>query len=94
MLRNGAIVQSYTLEAEQKLNESAEEILSFAIAQLRDRFESRVNEIVIPFAIDYPDKTVKLTIPRSGDRKKLLDLSKKYSLPYYRAAKARKTAAR
>jgi excinuclease ABC subunit C len=77
MLRNGAIVQSYTLEAEQKLNESAEEILSFAIAQLRDRFESRVNEIVIPFAIDYPDKTVKLTIPRSGDRKKLLDLSQK-----------------
>jgi len=77
MLRNGAIVQSYTLEAEHKLNETPEEILSFAAAQLRDRFESRVNEIVVPFSIDYPDKAVKLTIPRSGDKKKLLDLSQK-----------------
>ncbi|MBM3915665.1 MAG: excinuclease ABC subunit C [Sphingomonadales bacterium] len=77
MLRNGAIVQSHTIEAERKLDESPEEILSFAAAMLRDRFESQAKEIVVPFAIDYPDSTVKITLPRSGDRKKLLELSQK-----------------
>jgi excinuclease ABC subunit C len=77
MLRNGAIVQSHTIEAELKLNESPEEILAFAAAQLRDRFESKVTEIVVPVAIDYPDSEVTVTVPRSGDRKKLLELSQK-----------------
>ena len=77
MLRNGAIVQSHTIEAELKLNESPEEILAFAAAQLRDRFESKVTEIVVPVAIDYPDSEVAVTVPRSGDRKKLLELSQK-----------------
>lgn len=77
MLRNGAIVQSHTIEAELKLNESPEEVLAFAAAQLRDRFESRVTEIVVPVAIDYPDVEVTVTVPRSGDRKKLLELSQK-----------------
>ena len=77
MLRNGAIVQSHTIEAELKLNESPEEILSFAAAQLRDRFESKAPEIVVPVAIDYPDQEVTVTVPRSGDRKKLLELSQK-----------------
>ena len=77
MLRNGAIVQSHTIEAELKLNESPEEVLAFAAAQLRDRFESKVTEIVVPVAIDYPDPEVTVTVPRSGDRKKLLELSQK-----------------
>lgn len=77
MLRNGAIVQSHTIEAELKLNESPEEVLAFAAAQLRDRFESKVTEIVVPIAIDYPDSEVTVTVPRSGDRKKLLELSQK-----------------
>lgn len=77
MLRNGAVVQSHTLEAELKLKESPEEILSFAVANIRHRFESQVNEIVVPFIIEYPDPTVKITVPRSGDRKKLLELSQK-----------------
>jgi len=77
MLRNGAIVQSHTIEAELKLNESPEEVLAFAAAQLRDRFESKVTEIVVPVAIDYPDSEVTVTVPRSGDRKKLLEISQK-----------------
>jgi excinuclease ABC subunit C len=77
MLRNGAIVQSHTIEAELKLNESPEEVLAFAAAQLRDRFESKVTEIVVPVTIDYPDSEVTVTVPRSGDRKKLLELSQK-----------------
>ena len=33
--------------------------------------------MIVPFAIDFPEAGIILTIPKSGDRKKLLDLSQK-----------------
>ena len=77
MVRNGAINQTHTVELQPKLNESPQEILAFAISQLREQFGSKAPEIVTPFLIDYPDPTIKITVPKSGDKKKLLDLSQK-----------------
>ncbi len=74
---NGSIIQTKTIILEKKLDETAAEVLSFAIAQLRDTFESEANEVIVPFGIEYPDNAVVITIPRAGDRKKLLDLSVK-----------------
>lgn len=77
MVRNGAIIQTQTNRVETHLDESTEEILSFSIAQLRTTFNSDAIEIVVPFAIEYPQVEIKITIPKAGDRKKLLDLSQK-----------------
>ncbi len=77
MVQNGTIVQTHTVPLETKLEETEEEVLSFAIGTLRSSFNSLASEVIIPFAIDYPDKTVTLTIPKGGDKKKLLDLSLK-----------------
>ncbi|RYY61262.1 MAG: excinuclease ABC subunit C [Chitinophagaceae bacterium] len=77
MVRNGTIVQTQTTRVETHLDETPEEILSFVVAQLRSTFNSDSPEIVLPFAIEYPDPAVILTIPRAGDKKKLLDLSEK-----------------
>jgi excinuclease ABC subunit C len=77
MVQNGTIVQTQTNILEKKLEESAEEILSFAVAQMRDTFNSLAAEIVLPFAIDFPQEGITLTIPKAGDKKKLLDLSEK-----------------
>ncbi len=77
MVRNGAIIQTQTNKVETHLDETAEEILSFSIAQLRDTFNSDAREIVVPFMIGYPQDEIKITIPKGGDRKKLLDLSEK-----------------
>jgi excinuclease ABC subunit C len=77
MIRNGAIIQTQTNRVETHLDETPEEILSFSIAQLRTTFNSDASEIVVPFPIDYPEGEITITIPKGGDKKKLLGLSEK-----------------
>ena len=74
---NGSIVQTKTITLKKKLDETAEEVLSFAIAQLRETFNSEAKEIIIPFNINYPQQDIISTVPKGGDKKKLLDLSEK-----------------
>jgi excinuclease ABC subunit C len=70
---NGSIIQGYTVEVMPKLDENEEDVLSYAISDLRIRFSSRTKEIVSSHAIKYPG--LKITHPERGDKKKLLDLS-------------------
>lgn len=77
MVRNGSIIQTHTTKLETHLDETPEEILSYAVAQLRDIFNSDAPEIVVPFTINAPENEIKISIPKAGDRKKLLDLSLK-----------------
>jgi len=82
MVRNGAIIQTQTNKVETHLDESTEEILSFSVAQLRTTFNSDAREIIVPFAVEYPQIEIKITVPKSGDKKKLLELSEK-NVAYY-----------
>jgi excinuclease ABC subunit C len=77
MVQNGTIVQTKTILTENFLDETEEEILAFAVAQLRTTFNSQAKEIILPFAITYPENEVVVTVPKGGDKKKLLDLSEK-----------------
>ncbi|MEO6610986.1 MAG: excinuclease ABC subunit UvrC [Chitinophagaceae bacterium] len=77
MVRNGAIIQTQTNKVETHLGEPVEEILSFSIAQLRTTFNSDAAEIIVPFPVEYPQDEILVTVPKGGDRKKLLDLSEK-----------------
>lgn len=76
-VQNGTIVHTHTTQLEAHLDETDEEILAFAIAQLRSTFNSLSTEIILPFPIEYPEQGVILTIPKGGDKRKLLDLSEK-----------------
>ena len=77
MVQNGTIVQTHTIALFPKLDETNEEILALAITELRSRFNSSAIEVVVPVQIDYPGEEYIITIPKSGDKKKLLDLSEK-----------------
>jgi excinuclease ABC subunit C len=83
MVENGTIIQTHTTEAKTQLEETDEEILAFSIAQLRDRFNSEAPEIILPFSIEYPQEGIVITVPKGGDKKKLLELSEK-NVNYYR----------
>lgn len=83
MMENGSIVQTHTVQLETHLDESDEEVLAFGIAQLRSTFNSLAAEIILPFPISYEEPGVVLTIPKGGDKKKLLDLSEK-NVNYFR----------
>ncbi|HEY1022539.1 MAG TPA: excinuclease ABC subunit UvrC, partial [Flavisolibacter sp.] len=77
MVANGAIIQTKTIRVETHLDETIEETLAAAIGQLRTTFNSDAVEIVVPFEIEYEEPEVVLTIPKAGDKKKLLELSQK-----------------
>ena len=74
-ISDGAVIQSFTLEIKKKLEESDEEILPLAIVELRDRFRSNSPEVVVPFVPEGDWEKVKFTVPKVGDKKKLLELS-------------------
>jgi excinuclease ABC subunit C len=83
MMETGTIVQAHTTQVETHLEESDEEVLAFAVARLRDTFNSMARELILPFPIDFPEEGVVQTIPKGGDKKKLLELSEK-NVAYFR----------
>ncbi len=89
MVENGTIVQTHNTQVETHLEESNEEVMAFSVAQLRETFNSSATELILPFAIDYPQEGIVQTIPKGGDRKKLLDLSEK-NVGYFREELRRK----
>lgn len=77
MLRvvKGSIIQGLTIEIKKRLEESKEELLGIGIIELRQRFDSKSHEIIVPFLPDIEIKNAYYTIPQRGDKKKLLELS-------------------
>lgn len=74
---NGAIVIAYTFEIEKKLEETEEELLRFGILEMGKKFGIPFREIVVPFALEIPIEEAVVTVPQKGDKKTLLDLSKR-----------------
>ena len=74
---NGTVIQTQTIELKKKLDETEEELLTIAISEFRTRFDSHSKEIIIPFDLDINDPGIRFTVPKLGEKKKLLDLSQK-----------------
>lgn len=73
-LSYGSIIRSHTLEIKKKLDETDLQLLELAITEIRQRFNSNSKEIYVPFKVDLGED-VKVTIPKLGDKKHILDLS-------------------
>ena len=73
---NGSINQAQTFEFKKKLDESDDEIMPLAILQIREKMDSKANEIILETPVNIGIEGVTLTIPQRGDKKTLLDLSK------------------
>lgn len=72
---NGAVVKSRTLEMKKVLAEDKTELLALVITEIRSREPDASGEVVVPFLPGAILKGVKFTVPRKGDKKRLLDLS-------------------
>ncbi|MEL4306792.1 excinuclease ABC subunit UvrC [Joostella sp. CR20] len=81
-LSYGAIIRAHTIEIKKKLEETDEELLELAVTELRTRFNSLSREIYVPFKIKVSEG-IKVTIPKLGDKKRILELSER-NAKYYR----------
>ncbi|OAD46737.1 excinuclease ABC subunit UvrC [Polaribacter atrinae] len=81
-ISNGSIIQSHTTEIKKKLDESDKELLELFIVEIRQRFDSQSPEIYVPFKVNLGEN-VKVTIPKLGDKKRIVELSER-NAKYYR----------
>lgn len=81
-LRNGAIVQCLTLEYSVKLDESDEELLSMAIAEIIAKFDRKPTEIIVPVLPEIGLDGVLFHVPKIGDKKKLIEIAQKNAKQY------------
>lgn len=83
-INNGAVVQSQTIELKKKLDETDEELLLMGIFELRQKFSSMSREIYSSLKVDVDIPDVKITIPKIGDKRKLIEFSVRNAKYYMR----------
>lgn len=87
-ISQGMVNKAQTVEYRAQIEENDEEIFASVIMELRRRFDSRAKEIILPFALNWELSGITLTVPKIGDKKKLLELSernaKQYKLDKYK----------
>jgi len=76
-ISSGAVVQGYTIEYKVQIDEPKEQILGMGIIELRNRFESKAKEIIVPFIPDIELTDTVFFVPLRGEKKQLLILSEK-----------------
>ena len=73
-IMHGSIIRTHTLELKKKLEESDKELLELAIVEIRERFNLISKELIVPFEVEVGEN-LKITVPKLGDKKEVLDLS-------------------
>ena len=74
-VKNGTVNQSFTYEYKRKLDETDEDLLNQAIPEIRERFQSKAREIIVPFEMSWRVKDADFFVPQRGDKKHLLEIS-------------------
>ena len=85
----GAVIQALTVELKIRADEEKESILGFAITEIRQRLSSDSPEIILPFKPDILLDRVKYTVPRAGEKLKLLELAERNAI-YYKLEQKKK----
>lgn len=79
---NGAMLNTDVVEVISNADETPEEVLSFTIDRLREKFNSIAPDIIVPMEVMLVDQSINQSIPVIGDKKKLIELAEK-NLKYY-----------
>ena len=74
---NGTVTTTQTLELKKRVEETDLDLLTIAISEFRTRFNSLSKEIIVPFEIEWEGAGIRFTVPKLGEKKKLLELSQK-----------------
>jgi excinuclease ABC subunit C len=85
----GAVIQAITIGLKIRADEDKEAILGFAITEIRQRLLSDSPEIILPFKPDILIDKVKYTVPKAGEKQKLLELAERNAI-YYKLEQKKK----
>jgi excinuclease ABC subunit C len=88
---HGAVIQALTVELKIRVEEEKESILGYAITEIRQRLSSDSREIILPFKPDLLLDNVKYTVPKAGEKQKLLELAERNAIYYKLEQKKKRT---
>lgn len=76
-VRRGAVVRSVTLRYKRSLDESQAQLLAYALDEIKQSLGVVYDEVIVPVIPEVEMDGVTFTIPRRGDKAKLLEVSQK-----------------
>ncbi len=86
---DGLMVQAHTVELRKKLDETPQDLWQSVLVDFRQRYASSATEVFLPFEPEWQMPGLKITVPKIGDGKKLLDLSAR-NIDYFILEKSRR----
>jgi len=86
VIHSGAIIHAYTAQVKKRLNETTDDIIGFVLPELRERYRSKSKEVIVENKSSLQFNDFKFFVPQRGDKKELLDLSKR-NAKFYRLEK-------
>jgi len=91
---NGAIIHTHMQELVKNLDdEDDRELLAYTIPIIREKFNSIAPEIYLEEPVDLPEVEAEVLIPKIGDKKKVVELSRK-NVRYYLLQKQKEAASK
>ena len=89
---NGAVINTDTIEVKMNLDTDHHGILSYAIPEIRKKYNSISTELILSEQIVLAEKELSITVPQRGDKRKLLELSQK-NVKYFLLQKKKESLA-
>ncbi|MBL1278951.1 MAG: excinuclease ABC subunit UvrC [Fluviicola sp.] len=77
VINSGAIIHGLTVEVKKKLEETDADIIGYVLPEMRERFKSITQEVLLEKKIDLSMGGISFFIPQRGDKKALVELSKR-----------------
>ncbi len=93
MVASGSVVYSQTVTVEVPVEEEDANILSLTYDRFRERYASNAREVLAPMVFPLRDPDIKITRPKAGDKKVLLDLAAR-NMDLFRREMRRKASLR
>src|SRR5688572_14441334 len=84
IVKEGAVIFSKSIELKKKLEETDEELISYSFLELRAQSSSTNQEVLSNLAIPLLPEGIENSVPKIGDKKKLVLLSLKNTLEMQR----------
>lgn len=86
---DGLMVQAHTIEIRKKLDETPQDLWQGVLVDFRRRYASTATEVFLPFEPEWKMPDLKITVPKGGDGKKLLELAAR-NIDYFILEKSRR----
>jgi len=76
-VQNGSVIGAHSIEIKKRIDESDEDMLLYAIVEIRNLMKSTAGHLILPFKTEFEIEGTKHEYPQKGDKFKILELAQR-----------------